>query len=444
MWDELGFSDSPYDVKPLAIAKEDALLLVGRKSEAIEFSTSLGMYGGGALILSGKPGVGKTSFLNVQQFNLVADKDPQNARILPSYKFYPVQPEDKAKEVCLGCLEILVNSIEREFSLAGRNKLPHNTQRIRDWVLGSNKVTQVSIMVAGFGGGLNRNVDTPSLKDASTNFVCDLISTVVSECKTELGKKYILCTIDNIDNLPEADIISLFVSLRDTLFTIDGLWVVLIGQSGLLGLIRSNEPKAAERISGYIELNPLEIGELLSAIDERVKRFSKVEGATAPISEKTHKMIYESSDGEIRFTFQICNQICRMFVSDIINKFKNDDTLPENVILSDLMKEQLVRRVIPDNTAEVYIEKIIKDELQGLGLTKTEANILERICRKGDVTYSDYKECGSKGQRAFRDHCARFTELRLLSKRHAANRTRFKPSGLVALAHTIGLDLTGS
>ena len=70
MWESLGFSESPYNTNPLRARAEDVDLLVGRSNEAINFCTQLGTSDNGILVLSGSPGVGKTSFFNVQQYKL--------------------------------------------------------------------------------------------------------------------------------------------------------------------------------------------------------------------------------------------------------------------------------------------------------------------------------------------------------------------------------------
>lgn len=80
MWESLGFRESPYNTNPLMPRLEDLDLLVGRDTEATELCTQLGTAPGGVLVLSGTPGVGKTSFFNVQQFRL----ENELARLAPS------------------------------------------------------------------------------------------------------------------------------------------------------------------------------------------------------------------------------------------------------------------------------------------------------------------------------------------------------------------------
>jgi len=68
MWKKLGFRENPYDTKPLKVSKGDVDLLMGREEEQIDFLTAIESDSQGIFVLSGVPGVGKTSFLNVQQY----------------------------------------------------------------------------------------------------------------------------------------------------------------------------------------------------------------------------------------------------------------------------------------------------------------------------------------------------------------------------------------
>ena len=70
LWSSLGFASNPYDARPWKPTPEDAELLVGREREGIEFSTILEAAPEGVCLISGPPGVGKTSFFNIQQYRL--------------------------------------------------------------------------------------------------------------------------------------------------------------------------------------------------------------------------------------------------------------------------------------------------------------------------------------------------------------------------------------
>jgi hypothetical protein len=95
MWEShWGFLRAPYDFRPLRPIPEDAPLLVGREEEAVKFCTTLDSAHEGISVLSGPPGVGKTSFFYVQQFSLASDQAEFGPRLLPAERLraYPNNP----------------------------------------------------------------------------------------------------------------------------------------------------------------------------------------------------------------------------------------------------------------------------------------------------------------------------------------------------------------
>ena len=76
MWSKLGFRNSPYNAQPLKPCVEDAELLVGRSDEMVALCTELESTTQGVYVISGQPGVGKTSFFNVTQYLLENSQAP--------------------------------------------------------------------------------------------------------------------------------------------------------------------------------------------------------------------------------------------------------------------------------------------------------------------------------------------------------------------------------
>lgn len=113
MWDQLGIRESPYNTNPLKARAEDIDLLVGRSVKATEFFTSLEVSSQGILIHSGSPGVGKTSFLNIQQFRLENELAPFGPKLLAARDLCPVQPNGPLEAVARRALGSLCKSVEK-------------------------------------------------------------------------------------------------------------------------------------------------------------------------------------------------------------------------------------------------------------------------------------------------------------------------------------------
>src|SRR6185369_9087553 len=133
MWQSLGFKDSPYNARPLSPIKDDIELLVGRDQEAIEFFTALDASPEGVYILSGSPGVGKTSFLNIQQYLLQAKLSPFGPNLLCAYRLCSIQPGDTPRDIALRAVECLYRSIE-EYCASTKQAIPKETKKIGGWL----------------------------------------------------------------------------------------------------------------------------------------------------------------------------------------------------------------------------------------------------------------------------------------------------------------------
>ena len=80
-WDRLGLKGNPYDPKPLTLSEEDMKLFVGRNNELAQLNTLTSGGNGGIIIIEGDFGVGKTSFVNMFQY-----EKQKNEKILPSFE----------------------------------------------------------------------------------------------------------------------------------------------------------------------------------------------------------------------------------------------------------------------------------------------------------------------------------------------------------------------
>ncbi|MEI6633385.1 MAG: hypothetical protein WCP22_06135, partial [Chlamydiota bacterium] len=285
IWKALGFSASPYDACPLRPTPEGADLFVGRSRELIEFCTVLEASVNGVFIISGQPGVGKTSFLNVAQYLMENHQSPCGPHLLCARSLCPIQPTDGPKEVAQRALASLVRSVE-EYCAISTQSIPPETKKISKWIndRGSSDIS-LGINILNFGANFGRSVDLPRMVDASYERLMDVIVCVISEVVTLLGFSGAFIVLDNIENLEEGRIAQLMMTFRDTLFVTPHTWWVVIGQSGLGSLIQTLEPRVFERISGVgLELRPIALEELHNAIGKRVSKFHKSGSGKAPLS----------------------------------------------------------------------------------------------------------------------------------------------------------------
>ena len=180
----------------------------------------------------------------------------------------------------------------------------------------------IGLTILGFGGSFGRTIDLPAVENVSFEGLQEAIECIVSECVNVLDLDGVFIALDNIENLEDEELKSILMTFRDTLFSVPRAWWVLIGQSGLGGLIQTLDKRVSDRLTGSgLELKSLSFDELESAIALRVKKFSKHTLGKSPLPTEIHRDLYDASGGETRFVFKYSHLICTKFVNNIRYRF---------------------------------------------------------------------------------------------------------------------------
>jgi hypothetical protein len=332
--------------------------------------------------------------------------------------------------------------------------LPTETAKVHKWMSGSGSGSgfEVGVQILGCGGNLGRQVSLPNLNDATFERLQDVITCVVFEVINCLKLHGAFCVLDNVENLSDQELADMLMTFRDTLFSIPGMWWIIIGQSGLYSLIQTQDPRVSERISGTgLELRPLAKEELHDAIERRVKRFHKTADGKAPLPSETHDHLYEASRGEIRFVFKYSNSICARFIKEIrvrvlesVRKENPGSTAAEMALTTALLDKEmgkaLIHRVMPAAIAEAQLRQIVEDEIRGIKLKPHDAQILSWIGQHSGAHAKDFKEFGLKSMQDFSsNYLAKFHKLHLLNRQQEGRGVLYTLRGIAAIGAEYGL-----
>ena len=437
IWKSLGFRASPYDVSPLKPTAEGAELLVGRSEETIELCTVLEAHSNGVFIISGQPGVGKTSFFNVTQFSLENSQAHCGPHLMCARTLCPIQPTDEPLDVAQRALASLVKSVEEYCALSTR-PVPPQTRKISKWINDRGGGSfDLGITILSFGVTFGRSIDLPRYSDTSFERLLDVLTCVISEIVVGLKFEGAFIVLDNIENLDEEKTANLMMTFRDTLFVTPHLWWIIIGQSGLSSLLQAREPRVFERVSGVgLELKPIGIKELHEAIEKRVTLFHAAGDGKAPLSEQVHDHLYQASHGEIRFVFKYGSDICTKVMSGIrIDVMKSGKKIPESTV-DEALGRLLVAHQIPNAPAERVLKHIVKEELSGLDLKRKDRELLLQIGEKKVARASMHKEFGLKTMQELSSTLARLHRLHLLVRRQEGRSVTYRPPLCVNISET--------
>ena len=452
MWASLGFRESPYNTNPLLPRSEDVDLLVGRESEATELCTQLDTARNGVLILSGTPGVGKTSFFNVQQYRLENGLAPFGPKLLSARTLCPIQPTDNLRTLALRAADSLFRSVSA-WCVLNSKPLPPQIQEIGKWLAGTGASGfSLGISILGCGGSFGRTSQLPKASDATFESIADALAAISAEIVMTLGFESAVIVLDNLENFSDEQLGAMLISFRDTLFATPNVWWVLIGQSGLGSLVQSLDPRVFERTTGSgIEIKPVELEELHQAIAIRVTKFHHSAGGKSPLTEETHKRLYEASYGEMRFVFKYSNSICTKFVEKIrgnvlkLQAMKATESPPEfqkrfAVALDAAIGKMLIDSQISHQQASSYLRSIVESELAGFYLKTKELEVLEAIGKAGHARASDFKNFPVRSMQDFSsNYLTKLHNQNLLTRKQEGRAVTYRLRGMALLSHAFGL-----
>lgn len=444
LWTKLGFRASPYDTKPLKVLKSDVELLLGRDPEQIDFLNVIDSDNLGVFVISGVPGVGKTSFLNVQQYLLESGEADFGPRILAARTLCPIQPSDEPEIIARRCLQSYCSSIE-EYCAIKQVEIPAYVSKITNWIH-QNKPATINIGFSVFGHGisLGREVHLPSINETTFETFVEIIKCLSIIVTQELKFAGSFIVLDNFENLHEEDLKDCLTTFRDTLFDIPNIWWIIIGQSGLSSFIQSSNPKVFQRFSASLELKPISVENLIKAVEKRVEKFHESKNkASSPISKEIYLKLFESSNGEIRFVFKYCNSICITVVQSVRKALLDKKLKFGDENFEKFMGKHLVDEQIDDKFSHACLKKIIIDEFDGYSLSQHEKHVLKKI---GELTkirskdFEHFREFGITSMQKFTNiYLTKLSDQHLLLRRQEAKIITYELRGISVFANEYNL-----
>lgn len=410
----------------------------------VELCTLLETSRQGVIVLSGPPGVGKTSFLNIQQYLLETKTARYGPHVLAARHLCPIQTDDTVWDIALRVVHMLSRSIEDYCLLAGI-PLPPETAKVKAWLSQKGMAgVALGLSIMGFGMNVGREVRIPNVKETTYEGLQDVIEGLVAEATCALGFSGVFIVLDNIENLDSKQTTALLMTFRDTLFTVPNAYWILIGQSGLGSLIQTIDPRVSERLIGSgLELKPIQFSELELAIDKRVKRFHRESDGDGkpPLATAIHQHLFDASLGEIRFVFKYGSTICAEFVKGLRLSMAKEQKAPDasTDVLDKLIGKTMVQSQIPDPIANNLLRVVVEREVVGMGLSAKDMDVLNAIGELGIVSAKHAVDLGFKSMQEFvTNYLTRMHKANLLNKHESGQVTYYRLRGIAKLGAEFG------
>lgn len=413
MWEDLGFTGNPYDQKALSVTPEDRKLLINRTIELQTLST-LANAGKGIIIVEGGVGVGKTSLVNAMQYDLLHQK---KNKILPSFqKIELTQDNIEPKNFILSTFSNMIFSLEK----LTNTDLAKQSGILREGKLLVAQTVQYglagNLQAFGFGAGISKS---PSVNPPAAVTLPSILNTMdkwvqyVSKNTDYDGPAVI--PVNNMDVLDDQEIVAFLNSMRDTLIDRPNMLWILIGRKGLFSLLESKARRVSEIITGQpVILQPLSLTDVYNAIQTRIELLSKnKKGAKDGIvSDEIVKILYDTSQGEIRYIFKR--------ITDIILKFRGQYPSVSK---------------IPLEVAKSTIIEFAKSHISTLNLSPRELDVLKHIVKNGAIRTKDYSSLGLPTPQALSKYLTTFHKKNLVLKEYGeGTAVHYRPTADVIFA----------
>ena len=384
VWQHFGFRSNPLDPRPLSVSHEDRELMVGRDQENRKFA-ALSSNDHGVIIVEGNIGVGKTSFVNAAQYDL------SKRGFLPSHQTIEVKENMEPSNLVLSALSNLVYSLEVAKGRDANTKdaaLREGKQLVANTVKGGWG-GQLSIL--GTGGGVQRQETAQQAPTMIINTAVQKLDQWIERAKEKFSFRAGIAVINNLDRLLDQELVELLNRARDMALLRPNILWTLIGKIGTFTTLEAQARRVSEVITGQpILLKPLTLEKVHEAIHVRVKKFATKKEAKFPVEYKFIDMLYEVSQGEIRFIFKR--------LTDIVYEVAAELPSVEQ-ILSDL--------------AFRVLKRLAEQRLSQLPLTESDKSILQKMAQR-PFRIKDYKEFKLSSQQALLKRVRRLQKMELL------------------------------
>lgn len=399
IWNDFGFSDNPYNPRPIEANEDGERLLVGRGTELRSIKARLSSSGTHPT-LEGQNGVGKTSLATIalyQMFKSFRDGASQQA-IIPVSDPLQLTPTDNAvafkKRVLFRAAQTM---IEHHALLRSRGYNIPDVSSIETWL---NSPT-----ASGWSGGFNLagaagvNAGASTTFNTGQGFAEDgFVSTVqqwLRDCFPTQSSGAIVFVIDNLEILETSRTArQMLESLRDELLGLRGLRWIICGARGIMRSAASS-PRLQGVLADPLEVAPLPDAVIPELIRSRIEVFSIDGDPLVPIDEHSFEHLYTVGNKNLRNAF----------------KFSEDFS----IWISERGYADLSAQDLRD-LLEIWMAEIAhRYEAATSGITPTGWRVFDQLCSAGGFTApSQYSEYGFESPQALRPYLKNLEDANLI------------------------------
>lgn len=426
MYESLGFTKNPFFTEPLEPSKEGFEKFIGRRADVHAYLAQIAGREGCVHLVTGNPGVGKTTFVNVMQY--VTSFDNPKARfsdiayaptlLIPNAKKLQINSDETAQSLMLKITSSIIYSLVHIYEEKGQTPPPAVEKQhkwINELIVSVGKPTG-GAQALGFGAsGGGSSIGQAPPASASISHLSQIDRLILETVLPDLGMNGIYVIVNNLDIVDQNNLVQILNELRDELFSIKSLWIVLLGMKGTYSAIRQH-PNGSRLVDNFrgteTALESLSESEAVEILKIRARKLSQDDKKPnrLPVGDSVIREIYKHCDGEIRFLFNVCDQIVRT----VLTKYPSLEFVEDTMAF--------------DALAPVVKNLVSVDEL-GKKQKRLLLTLLDEPLRP-----KDYKKVSFSSAPDFANVVKDLLRRHLVRKREEGSAVYYEPAGPVVLA----------
>ena len=297
LWGLYNLRSSPYFQATLRqdVAGTPVSLFAGRQAERQRLLTTIGSSRSSRQAVAGRPGIGKTTLVQVVKADALEAGYWTSAEVLPISA--AEQSEDLLGRLLSGTYDALLASHPQ----AAGPAMDAAQQLVRGFRLRGGGF---SLSGFGFGGGGSRSegVSTPpsALLLDGPRALRDLLTYAREE-----GAEGVVLHLNNLENLSEADAgraAELLRGIRDQALLLDGLHLVVVGTTDAVRTVVQSHTQVRSVFSDPIVLEPLALEQVQRLLTYRYDalRLDPARPGQAPVGNAVIEPLYDLFRGDLR------------------------------------------------------------------------------------------------------------------------------------------------
>ncbi|MDD5200173.1 MAG: hypothetical protein PHC88_10275 [Terrimicrobiaceae bacterium] len=311
LWERYGFTDNPYDTKPLSLSKAAALSVQaayiprGRTSSTADLLTNfLRNPGGGRIVVEGESGVGKTTFVNYhrQRWEMAAKQ-----KLISPPGEISVREGWSERDFLLNLLASLSARLRLDLGekAFAKDKLLSEITAIVGVRAEEGGGLSGNLTLFGFGGGLGHTRSKAvKVGEVTNEHLRDCLRRIVALVKSR-GFAGVIFHLDNLELLGRKGVTTLqtfFESVRDVLQE-PGAYFIFVGNAGIFQQVIVPLPRVRSIFFDTpVYLSPLSLAEVRAVIEKRYELLAVPKKEwIRPVTEKVVENLYDIFSGRIRY-----------------------------------------------------------------------------------------------------------------------------------------------